>query len=345
MQARAYLEESLMMSVQRPSLFLVIFLTAASGSAHHSEIAFDSESIVAFQGVVTAFSWRNPHVYVRVETVDTGDPVEWEIQAGPTPVMARSGWTSDSFSIGDRITVRGHPERDPDRKYAFLQSIEKEDGSIFEQNMGEPQPLAVAQSLSGRWRATPESIDLAVEVFQQVPMTERGAAIQAAYNIYSDSSLQDCQAMPAPVAPAFNAGLYVAEIEFGEDVAFLRTEYYDTERKVFMDGRDHPEDGERTNHGHSIGHWEGNVLVVDTTLFSDHPSPYQSGLPSGAQKHVVERYSLNNDGTTLAIEIFLEDPEYLAEPYTASIDWKFTPDLEMFAYNCDPEVSRQFSLR
>ena len=42
--------------------------------------------------------------------------------------------------------------------------------------------------------------------------------------------------------------------------------------------------------GHSIGTLEGNVLIVDTRNFEDHRSPYQTGVPSGAQKHVVERY-------------------------------------------------------
>lgn len=337
--------ENLMGRARTLPVLLAASFFAAPASAHHSDIAFDTESVVAFQGTVTDYSWRNPHVYVRVETVDTGEPIEWEIQTGSTPIMSRSGWTSDSFLIGDRVTVRGHPERDPDRKYASLQSIEKEDGSLFVRNMGESPPAAVADSLSGRWRATEESFFPAFEALQNAPMTERGAAIQAAYDIFSDSSLLACQAQPAPIAPAMAAVLFVAEIEIGDDVAFIRSEYYDTERTVFMDGRDHPEDGERTNHGHSIGRWEGDTLVVDTTLFSDHPSPYQNGLPSGAQKHVVERYSLDDDGATATVEIQLEDPEYLAEPYTATIVWQYTPDLEMFAYNCNLEVSRQFSLR
>jgi hypothetical protein len=47
-----------------------------------------------------------------------------------------------------------------------------------------------------------------------------------------------------------------------------------------------------TQRGHSIGWWEGNTLVVDTTHFAFHRSSSLDGVPSGAQKHVVERYTL-----------------------------------------------------
>ncbi len=149
--------------------------------------------------------------------------------------------------------------------------------------------------------------------------------------------------MPTPVAGIATAVLYVSEIELGEDTVLLRSEYYDTERRIFMDGHGHPEDGERTNHGHSIGWWEDDVLVVDTRNFTDHRSPYQNGLPSGPEKHVVERYDLSEDGSSLMVEIFLEDPEYLADTVVGTLEWKYTPDAEMFRYNCLTEVSSQFA--
>ena len=139
------------------------------------------------------------------------------------------------------------------------------------------------------------------------------------------------------------AVMYVSEVELGEDTAILRSEYFDTERTVYMDGRQHPPLDQRTLNGHSIGWWEGDVLVVDTTNFTDHRSPYQNGLPSGSQKHVIERYRLNEDGNGATVEVFLEDPEYLSEPFEGSVAWEYTPDAEMFRYNCRPEVSRQFA--
>ena len=64
--------------------------------------------------------------------------------------------------------------------------------------------------------------------------------------------------------------------------------------------------------------WEDNVLIVDTRNFEDHRSPYQTGVPSGARKHVVERCELSEDCTHILLEFMLDDPEYFVAPMTYS---------------------------
>ena len=223
--------------------------------------------------------------------------------------------------------------------------FEKQDGSVFSQTLGGAAPVASTSDLSGRWKGTGESVGPVMERLELLRLTDAGALAKARYDISSDPSLLECRGMPTPSTVVAAAVLYVAEIEVNTDTVILRGEYYDSERTVFMDGRGHPENGERTHDGHSIGRWEGDVLVVDTTNVSDHPSPYQNGIPSGSQKHVVERYALSEDGTALTVDFVLEDPEYLAEPLTGTLDWKYRPDLEMHRYDCDPEVSGQFSVQ
>jgi len=56
-----------------------------------------------------------------------------------------------------------------------------------------------------------------------------------------------------------------------------------------VDGRSHPDPAETYATGHSMSHWEDGTLVVDTRNLDDHRSPYQIGVPSGSQKHVVEK--------------------------------------------------------
>ncbi len=58
--------------------------------AHHSPVAFEMSQVVAFDGVITSFDWRNPHVYLAVEA---RNGLEWLIETDATPVMRRSGWT------------------------------------------------------------------------------------------------------------------------------------------------------------------------------------------------------------------------------------------------------------
>ena len=108
-----------------------------------------------------------------------------------------------------------------------------------------------------------------------------------------------------------------------------------------MDGRKHPSN-ETFVAGHSIGWWEGETLVVDTRNFDDHRSPYQIGVPSGSKKHVVEKYTLADDGASSEMEFTLEASEYLAEPFVHQRRLLYAPHMKMFAGECDPETTRRF---
>jgi hypothetical protein len=79
------------------------------------------------------------------------------------------------------------------------------------------------------------------------------------------------------------------------------------------------------------------VLVVDTTLFSDFGSGHGEGVPSGSQKHAVERYFLSEDGTRAVVDIFVEDPEYLAESFTGRTEMVYVPHLQLYRYDCVEE--------
>ena len=94
------------------SFCLLTVLAAASASAHHSHTRFDLERVVALQGTVVRYEWKNPHVYL---TIDDEAGAEWLIETDPTPVMSRSGWTRDSFAPGDAVAVRANPDRRPGR--------------------------------------------------------------------------------------------------------------------------------------------------------------------------------------------------------------------------------------
>lgn len=312
--------------------------------AHHSDVAFDMEAVTAFRAEIVEYNWRNPHVYFRVVTSVTGQPVEWLIQSNPTMMLARSGWSEDTFQPGETVTVRGHPERDPEKKSAILMDITKEDGTVFSRILGrDSEETARATSLNGKWKARASELGPLFNALDSIPPTEKGAAAMAAYDIFEDEYLKSCVGLATPIAFAMGAVLYVSEVELGDEIVYFRFEGYDLERPVYMDGRGHPEDVEPTIQGHSIGWWEDDTLVIDTANFAYHPSAYQNGIPSGEQKHVIERYRLKDDGSGVIVEVFLEDPEYLSETFSATFEWQYTPNTEMYRYDCQPDVSSQFA--
>ena len=332
--------------------FLIIFaatlVLTAPAEAHHSNAGMDSEAIVALEGTVTQFNWRNPHVYFTVATDnEEGESVEWTVQTDSTNIRARRGWTSSSLAPGDRVAVRAHPARDG-RRYALLVSVEKEDGTVLPMAYDIPRISDSTSTLEGVWMADRTNLvsypgGLAGFFTAQLRPTETGAAAQAAFNERSDQNpATRCVGMPTPLT-IVTTHLYPIEIEFEDrDTITIRSEFFDEDRTVYMDGRGHPDGGERTLSGHSIGRWDGETLVVDTRQFADHRAPYQNGVPSGAQKHVVERYRLSADGTRIMVEFTLEDPDYLASPFTHSRELVYSPQLEIAPYDCDARTTRRF---
>lgn len=200
---------------------------------------------------------------------------------------------------------------------------------------------ATATSLEGVWGGERLKTFGVFAVMYDLPLTEAGATARDGYDPAQNPTAQ-CIPWPTPFFLAAN-GLYLTEIEFGDDVVIMRNEFYGAERTVYMDGRPHPENGERTNQGHSIGHWDGDTLVVDTALFAYHRTPMpNSGVPSGELKHVVERLTLSEDRKSVHVEFLVEDPEFLSEPLHGEIQWHYAPHLELITIDCEPEIAREY---
>ena len=339
------------------AIFVTAFVATSPVSGHHSDAALDMESVVNFEGTVTAFNWRNPHVYFTVETTDErGEPVEWTLQMASTITVSRMGWTREALSVGDRVTVGAHAARNG-RPYGLLNTIEKEGGVALptsfagsgDPRLADAQVTASTSTLAGRWMADVPKLVSYPGGFDgffhaELSLTEKAEAAQAAFNEASfDNPALSCIGRPTP-SMIITTNLYPLEIQINEDdgTIMLRSEFFDEERTVYMDGRGHLDDGERILSGHSIGRWDGDTLVVDTTNFADHRSPYQIGVPSGAQKHVVERYRLIEGGTRILVEFVLEDPEFIAQPMTHARELIYSPQMAVSQFDCDPEAARRF---
>jgi hypothetical protein len=105
-------------------------------------------------------------------------------------------------------------------------------------------------------------------------------------------------------------------------------------RQIFMDGRKHPADPLPTWWGHSIGHWEGDTLVIDTVGYNDKFWFDSRGTPHTEQLHTIERWTRINYGT-LVNELTLEDPGTFSRP----VHLKFTatalpPNQDLLEFVC-----------
>lgn len=87
-------------------------------------------------------------------------------------------------------------------------------------------------------------------------------------------------------------------------------------RRIYTDGRGHPPDPDPTFHGHSIGKWEGNVLVIDTigVLPQSYIAPSEAhGIPNNGDMHTLERIWVEKD--VMHVYMKITAPNVLTKPY------------------------------
>jgi hypothetical protein len=104
-------------------------------------------------------------------------------------------------------------------------------------------------------------------------------------------------------------------------------------RVIYTDGRPHPKDPNPTYLGDSVGHWEGDTLVVDVIGFNDRTWLDQDGHPHTEALHVIERYT-RRDEMTLHYEVTIEDPKTYSKPWTTSYTIPWQPNMELLEYIC-----------
>jgi len=128
-----------------------------------------------------------------------------------------------------------------------------------------------------------------------------------------DSPLVDCKAAPGP--SFFNSpGFEFVDAPELKQIFILNIAGPHSWRVIYMDGRSHPANLRPTFLGHSIGHWEGDTLVVDTVGFNERQWPVGS-YPSTSQLHLIERIS-RPTLQSLTYEATIDDPGAYTKPWT-----------------------------
>ena len=114
-------------------VLLGAFLAAVAGGAHghHAQAPFfDQDRTVEVRGTVVRWIFKNPHPVLEVETEnEQGQKVVWAVQFAPATVLAKRGWTDQTFKPGDAVVATGHPSRAPGTYGLEQRGIERADGS------------------------------------------------------------------------------------------------------------------------------------------------------------------------------------------------------------------------
>ena len=114
---------------------------------------------------------------------------------------------------------------------------------------------------------------------------------------------------------------------------------WDAHRTIYLDGRKRPANEPPTPMGFSVGHWEGETLVIETSGVRANNTDWASQHSN--QLHVIERYTRANDGKSMTLTATVQDPWGLRQPLVVKHIWGWAPDQKIAAYD-QCEIPKEF---
>jgi hypothetical protein len=203
------------------------------------------------------------------------------------------------------------------------------------------QTSTVNNDISGVWNAMRGNYDTASFSKGDPPMTPWG---QSQFNAAKPSQGPRGVKLPEttdrvykcfpPGMPYIYLQLFPMQIVQTPKEVIELFEYDHMVRHIFIDGRKHPDDLTPSYNGHSIGHWEGDTLVVDTIGLNGKMWLDRVGHPDSEQMHIIERIHRVDD-KTLQVDFTFDDPKSYVKPWTALMRFRLRPDWDIIEDICE----------
>ena len=318
------------------SWLLIVFSPMAG--AHHSHASLDRNNIQLHKGVVTKYSWKMPHVFLSVNAPNNeGEVVEYFIELLHPPGMKEKGWTRDSFKPGDIITWEGPADKNPNRYYSGLHWAEKSDGTTLTMDGSNTAPIEPSTDFTGLWVRDSARFGFTYRPLNDWPYTDF-ARVQVDNFSEAQNPQLDCL---DPGPPKSTTLPYPIKIERPDSETILLDYEGADHTRVISLNSDVPSVAP-SKLGQSRGWFEGGVLVVETDNFvADRWGSY-TGVDSSEQKHLLERFSLINNGMGLRVKMTLTDPVMLKAPVSIDYYMKKLAHRELVKVECTVENSRLY---
>lgn len=208
----------------------------------------------------------------------------------------------------------------------------------------EESPKAAANKTPKQKKAASKEADAATDNTEP-KLVGPAALLKSPYREkFSEILKKEAQGEPAfdPTAVCFPPGMprmmnmtYGMEILQTPKIIAITSEWGPATRRIWMDGRSHPPEDilDPTYAGHSIGRWEGDVLVVETVGLRTEAVMTQQGLMHSDKLRLEERFYSPKPGV-LVDEITVIDPEVFTAPWKMTRAYDFMPELSLQEYVC-----------
>lgn len=325
----------------RLAALAIIGLALASTQAfgHHSFSAtFTDQRTSTIEGVVTRFSFRNPHILIYMDVTDNGSVTEWIAEGGSATGLRRRGWSADTIEAGQILRISGDATHDGSPMVALgsIHLINPDTGAVvaeiggsddvYQPVVAESLPLTLDDgrpNLSSAWSS--EGIRSARPgQFSSVPLNEAGLALQAEFDISTDPQVF-CDPVGLVRQVITPHPIRITQLD---DRVIIEYEEYAGRREIFFDDSNFV--GINTHLGNSVARYEGNALVIESNhLLANQATNTGNRLTDEAT--VVETYTRADDasGTKLNLNIRISDPNHLSEdlvhdhPYADQGNYEF----------------------
>jgi len=188
--------------------------------------------------------------------------------------------------------------------------------------------------LSGTWDADRSYLVNIAKDLKDVPMRPEALAL---FNQRKDGARAkeepDANCLPQGV-PKIDAAPVPWKLLQGPRQVTILYEAFNLFREIFTDGRELPKDPNPTWLGYSVGHWDGDTLVVESNGFNGKTWLDQAGHPTSDALHVTERFRRKDFGH-LELEITIDDPKMYTQPWTVKESPRLFADGELLEFNCN----------
>lgn len=307
-----------------------------------------------------------------------GKSVAMRCEMRAATLLRRSGWSEEMFVAGAEATIFGFAHRDDpascyleditigdtptrNRNDQFTTSAVDLSNRPVRRPSGEPnisgdwaqeQYVVAVPPGGGGGQLVPKSLIAAVESGQlalkdvpasgwgprPVTFTARGKAEADAFQMWSPQDNPRLRCRPTSIIFDWVFDGAVNRITQEQDRIVINYGLYSFERVIHMNMTAHPANVTPSYAGHSIGRWEGDVLVVDTVGLE--PGVIAPPVRNSDQLHIVERFSVDPVKWVLSREFVATDPVYFTDEYQGS-DVLLVADVPYVAHPCN-ELTPEF---
>jgi hypothetical protein len=202
-----------------------------------------------------------------------------------------------------------------------------------------PQNPEGKPDLSGIWQADPQNRKYLANIAAdfrpgEFPIQPWAEALSKERMTGSHASERpDANCIPAGVPQSYIFAPF--KIIQEPNLVVILHELFSVFRQIFLDGRTLQKDPNPIWLGYSVGRWDGDVLVVDTTGFNGKKWLDQvAGHPTTNALHVTERFWRRDFGH-LDIQLTIDDPKAYTKPWTITLPMQFDADTELLEYVCN----------